>query len=100
MDIAVRHLLDANKLTTFFKIDSQIAAVLIAAGLACQYVAPAPPPEIRTWSIGHPPNGAADVWLIIWASNDGSRQYFTGATFCIPEEPTSIRKQRLPAGGR
>lgn len=79
MDITVRHLLDANKLTTFFKIDSQIAAVLIAAGLACQYVAPAPPPEVKTWSVGHPPNGDARTWLIVWSSNDGSRMYFAGA---------------------
>lgn len=54
MDIVVRHLLDHTKLTKFNKIDSQIAAVFIACGLASQYQAPTPAPPAQTetqWSV-------------------------------------------------
>jgi len=52
VDILVRNLLDHTKLTKFNKVDSQIAAVLIAAGIASQYTAPtveaAPPEQTET----------------------------------------------------
>lgn len=56
MDIVVRHLLDHTKFTKFNKIDSQIAAVFIACGLASQYIAPtveaAPPEQTETrWEV-------------------------------------------------
>lgn len=75
MDIAITNLAGVRK--HFYEFPSDVAAALIHAGIAVQIVKPAPAPVVRTWSVGHPPYGP-DVWIIVWSSNDGARQYFTG----------------------
>jgi hypothetical protein len=80
MDITVRHLLDHNKLTTFKQIDSQIAAVLIACGLATQYVTPAPQPLALTtakWFVNRLPQSGR--WCIQLSRPGGETLWFTGA---------------------
>jgi hypothetical protein len=61
----------------FYEIPSDIAAVLIHAGIArpIAKAASAPGPS---WRVGHPPNGAADRWVLIWADGSGSTMYFDG----------------------
>jgi hypothetical protein len=76
MDISVGNQSGARK--NFYEFPNDVGAALVYAGLAQPIVKPAPTPEIKEWSVGHPPSGDATKWILIWANKDGSRFYFTG----------------------
>lgn len=58
MDITVRNSL-SGKFTNFFKVDSQLAAILCACGLAQEYTKPQPaPPATRFWVAASQHTGA------------------------------------------
>jgi hypothetical protein len=76
MDLLITNFRTEQK-RVMYEVSGELAAALIATGLAQQYVKPAAEPFQRTWQVAHPPNNPGK-WVLVCKDTSGAVTYFTG----------------------